>query len=81
MCSSSPKIYILRKCFNLRSTDGSQYIDTKYHLLEYIMKYEVQLKFTKSHDQIVKTFTKSLKFKDFRKLRMLFLQIKLMGGC
>ena len=31
----------------------------------------MQLKFTKSHDQIVKTLTKSLKFKDFRKLRML----------
>ena len=45
------------------------------------MKYEMQLKFTKSHDQIVKTLTKSLKYKDFRKLRMLFFQIKLMGGC
>ena len=37
----------------------------------------MQLKFTKSHNQIVKMFTKSLKFNDFRNLRMPLLQIEL----
>ena len=41
--------------------------------------YEVEFvkMFTKSHNQIVKMFTMSLKFNDFRMLRMLLLQMKL----
>lgn len=45
-------------------------IDTRYHFIrECIAKMEVELKYVKSHDQVADIFTKSLKFKDFQRLR------------
>jgi len=53
--------------------DRSKHIDTRYHFIkECIVKKEVQLKFMKTHDQVVDIFTKPLKNKIFSKLRALF---------
>ncbi|RDX83787.1 hypothetical protein CR513_35263, partial [Mucuna pruriens] len=50
--------------------EQSKHIDTRYHFIrEYIIKKEVELVHMKTQDQIANTFTKSLKFEDFRRLR------------
>ena len=57
---------------NLVFRDQSKHIDTRYHFIrDCVLKKEVPLNFTKSQDQIADIFSKSLKFEDFRRLRML----------
>ena len=48
----------------------SKHVDTRYHFIqECITKKEVELKYVKSHYQVVDIFTKPLKFEDFKRLR------------
>ncbi len=55
---------------NLVFHDRSKHIDTRYHFIrESIAKKEVQVKFTKSADQVADIFTKPLKRELFEKLR------------
>lgn len=52
--------------------DGSKHTDTRYHFIkECVGKKEVQLKHTKSQDQVTDIFTKPLKFDTFSQLRTL----------
>ncbi len=52
--------------------DRSKHIDTRYHFLgDCIVKNKVQVKYVKTHDQVVDIFTKPLKYDTFSKLRMM----------